>query len=595
MRLRITAYILFAGYLSACAPAAVEYASEYDQFADKGQYTMPEQSFGTRYWTLTPTRATGEDALVENLVNESVTGLMALSVNEVRGTTMAWMQAGDHVQPVYERIRKALPMQELGVLNVWELLAKEGVKTQIEGYVLYDIQNHESVNAATVAAHVYHGVMIDRRDAARIEALGYKQLFDASKMSLVQAWAQFRDKCSNDALVLMPACTSNQRSTAIAYKLMAVNLNKVSYKPEFGNNKELLIEVMKWLRPLSPVIGWEQAVGEDAFVGLVGETGNMMIPDDWTINTPLMSAAYKSRRSGLVKVTDPTKIAYGDAENYVSFYLSDGDNVQWMINGFDTPNYYASDKVSKTRMTFGFPVANLSMISPDQNDYLLAGQHPDASLMESLGGGYYYADEFARLKNRPEILDMAAKKVAAHMRQHRNNVLALVCMDAVSDTAKEAYEAYIRNNDRLIGIVVIQYTPYAGGKGEIMWFKNTDGYDIPVITVRYSIWNYGEGRNGEVEGTPAYIASKYNQLAEESLTPTFSVTSLHAWSRFSRSATNDLTAESAPGDVFGVEAAEMCQDRFEARIKVVNVEELIWQLRMYTHPDQTKKILKHYK
>lgn len=575
----------------------VEYASEYDAFSDNGQYNIPEQKPGRNYWILSPTETSGEDALAENLMAESVAGLTALAVNESRGETMVWMDVGGQTRETYERIRESLPMEPLGTADLWTLLEDGTVKSVIDGYVLYDFSNQESINAATVASHVYNGLMVEKRYRDRVEAMGYKCLFDASGMSLEDAWTRFRDKCRNNALVLMPAYTSNQRSTAIAFRLFAANLNKVSYRPEAGNNRDLLVGILQWLEPLSPVFGWEQSVGEDSFVGLVSATGNLMVPYDWTVNTPLMSAGYKDRQGGLAKVTDPAGIDYGDAGHYMAFYMSDGDNVQWMINSFDTPAYFASDKVSWTKMTFGYPVANLSMICPAQNSYLLAKQDPASSVMESLGGGYCYADEFAMLKDRQAILDRAAKHVASHMRQHRNNVLALVCMDVDSEAAREAYRSFIMNNDRLIGIVVIQYTPYAGGNGEIMWFENAEGIHIPVITVRYSIWNYGEGRNGENEGTPAYIASKYNELASSSPEKTFSVTSVHAWSSFTRiDGDTDLTGENAAGGtVRGVGSAVLCQDRLDENIKVVNVEELIWQLRMYTYPDETRKVLDSYR
>lgn len=574
----------------------VEYSSVYDAFSDQGQYNIPEQMSGKAYWIVSPTQASGENAMAENLLSESLSGLTALSVNESRGETMVWMDVEGPARATYERIRQSLSMELLGTRDLWSLLADGSVKSVTDGYVLYDFSNQESVNAATVASHVYNGLMVEKRYKDKVESLGYKCLFDASGMSLEDAWRQFRDRCRNDALVLMPAYTSNQRSTAIAFRLFSANLNKVSYKPEAGNNRELLVEIMKWLAPLSPVFGWEQSVGEDSFVGLVSATGNLMIPYDWTVNTPLMSARYKSRQSGLAKVTDPVKIDYGDADHYVSFYMSDGDNVQWMINAYDTPEYFASDKVAGTKMTFGYPVANLSMICPAQNGYLLEKQDPASSIMESFGGGYYYADEFAMLKDRPAVLDRLAKNVAAHMRQHRNNVLALVCMDVDSEAAREAYSSFIKNNDRLIGIVVIQYTPYAGGNGEIFWFENADGIRIPVITVRYSIWNYGEGRNGENEGTPAYIASKYNALASSSSEKTFSVTSVHAWSSFTRiDSDTDLTGENAEGGtVRGVESAELCQNRLDENIKVVNIEELIWQLRMHTYPEETRKVLRSF-
>lgn len=594
---RIIIFFLSGCLFLACSTRShkISYEDAYDPFADEGQYNMPIQKFGKQYWTLLSDNPSNHaDKLTGDLLSESIVGLMALAVNEDRSQTMAWMKSESKA---YLNIKKNLPMEDLGEVDAWEFLQKSEAKEVIKGYILYDVDNHESVNVSAVAAHVFGGVMIEKNDKKKIEKLGYAQLFDASLLTLQDAWDMFRDKCSNKALVLMPALTSNQRSTAISARMMIVNLNKVHNDRTKGNNKELIVEILQWLQPLSPVFGWEHASGEDEFVRLVSSSGNLMVPYDWAVNTPIMWADYKNRQTGLVEVTDPAAINYGDAKHYMSFYMSDGDNVQWMINSFDNQFYFDSEQNSKTKMTFGFPVVNLSMISPDHYAHLLAKQNPENSLMESLGGGYYYADEFGESKDRTALLNMAARHVASHMRQHRNKVLALVCMDALSIKAEQAYKSFVLHNDDLIGIVVIQYTPYAGGKGEILWAENSKGWHIPIITVRYSIWNYGEGKNGEAEGTPAYIASKYNEIAASKQEPTFSVTSVHAWSNFTASDDKaDITIENTPGgNVRGVGSAALCQDKLSDDIKIVNVEELIWQLRMHAYPDETNKILNEYK
>ena len=588
--------LLFISVSFFCKGTVCVAANDYKRHNSQECFNMPEQKFGQDYWVLSTTQKQGEGAMTENLINESIVGLMALSVNEGRGSTMAWMDVQGSTRSIYEHLRKAMPMKRLGIVDAWCFLTKDDAKNAIKGYVLYDISNQESINAATVAAHVYHGVMVEKRDEARIKEIGYVQLFDASSISLAQCWAEFKGHCNNNALVLMPAYTSNQRCMAIAHKLMSVNFNKVSYRPELGDNKELLLDVLNWLTPLSPVFGWEQSIGEDSFVSLVSKTGNLMIPYDWTLNSPLLSAEYMSRQKGEIKTVNPASINYGDANDYISFYMSDGDNVMWVISGFDTPNYYASDKISKTKMSFGYPSMSLSMLSPDQNRYLIEKQNPESSLVETFGGGYYYADNFASQKNRRAILDKHTKRVAASMKRQGGKVLALICMDVLSDDAKDAYESYIKNNDELIGVIAIQYTPYAGGHGEIMWFKNSTGCDIPVITARHSVWNYGVGRNGDIEGTPAYVASKYNQLTTKSLAPTFSLTSIHAWSNFSKSddPTNLIAENEEGGDIRGVGSAEACQNKLDKEIKIVNVEELIWQLRMHTFPKRTSKIIDNY-
>ena len=559
--------------------------------ADSMKYHIPEQKYGERFWILSQPATTGDDRIIDNLVAESLCGLYALAVNEGRSRIMLWMET--EPLPVYETTLANLPMKNMGHTDVWRFLARTAAKNVVAGYVLYDISNQESINAATVASHVYGGVMVEKRDRKRIEELGYPLLCDVSAMSLADAWEQFGSRCSKTCLVLMPALTSNQRSTAISQRMMVVNLNKVSYKPDKGNNRELLLEILMGLEPLSPVFGWEQNVGEDSFVGLVSRTGNLMIPYDWTVNTPILWAEYRHRRSGRIRNTDVTKIKFGDAAHYMSFYMSDGDNVMWAMTGYDTEQYYGSPLTAKTKMSFGYPVINLSMMSPDRNADLLSRQPRGGSLLENFGGGYYYADDFAELKDRKTILPQLAKYTAANMQQRDCNVLALVAGDVLSMPAQDAYKAFIQANNRLIGIVVIQYTPYAGGKGAVMWFKNAEGYDIPVITVRYSLWNYGEGRNGEVEGTPAYIAAKYTALVSEAAEPTFSITSVHAWSDFYRSDdSSDQTAENRKGGtVRGVGSAELCMEKLPKNIKIVNIEELIWQLRRQQFPCQVEQLI----
>ena len=100
------------------------------------------------------------------------------------------------------------------------------------------------------------------------------------------------------------------------------------------------------------------------------------------------------------------------------------------------------------------------------------------------------------------------------MRQHRVKLLGVMAMNVKSEAAKEAFQAYVDANDQLEGIVALQYSPYAGGEGDVIWVTNKAGYDIPVITVKYSLWNFGN-RNAEREGTPAYIAGRLKQEAQQ--------------------------------------------------------------------------------
>ena len=107
---------------------------------------------------------------------------------------------------------------------------------------------------------------------------------------------EFKDKCNNEGLVLMPVNTGELRDFAIQHGYFVINLNS-SYAVPDGANKELLKEVLAWLAPGAPVYGWEQVIPEVDFVGPASLTGHIWIPNDWSYNLAFTSLDYKNRQS----------------------------------------------------------------------------------------------------------------------------------------------------------------------------------------------------------------------------------------------------------------------------------------------------------
>ena len=329
---------------------------------------------------------------------------------------------------------------------------------------------------------------MDVRDKEYYEEAGYTMKYDARSKTTAQAWAEFKDKCSNKALVIMPVQTGELREFAIKNELFVLNLNKRQGTSIAGQNTALLKEILAWLEPNAPVYGWEQGVSEDAFVDLVSKSGHPMIPCDWSYNHSLTSLLYSQRqKSTLARVKNPQFLDYTKKKNFVSFFLSDGDNIQWMMNDFK--DFYNAAESEEVRMTYGIAASVLPMMAPAQFDNLLSQQKPNCSILEMLGGGYYYVDNYSENGDRAKNLKVVAERLSAHMRQHRVKLLGVMAMNVKSEAAKEAFQAYVDANDQLEGIVALQYSPYAGGEGDVIWVTNKAGYDIPVITVKYSLWN----------------------------------------------------------------------------------------------------------
>lgn len=596
MKLKISAIVVLIGLsLSALGLGRLLNREEINSFVPDGElYSMPEMKKKPRkFWTCTGVVSIDNrnsinetetmQGLQYHLLCQSLAGLTNRMVEEGKSDVAVWLydHGGKASYKVSKQALEDMGICEQGVRNGLELACSDyesvdGLRLQLkdffDGYVLTDVKNNpESGIVASVASHVYNSIIVDVRDKEYFEKAGYSMKYDATHKTTLDAWHEFKDKCNNEALVIMPVQTGELREFAIKNNLFVLNLNKKQGDPRSGQNVDLLEEVLAWLQPNVPVYGWEQGVSEDQFVARISKSGHPMIPCDWSYNHSLTSLLYTERQQPVQAQSFlPKFIDFGKKRNYVSFFLSDGDNIQWMMQDFAT-SFYDVPEAIEVKMSYGLPVSTLSMMAPAQLHNLMNLRRDECSVLEMLGGGYYYIDTYSQNNNRNDNLKIAAERLAVSMRRYHVGLLGVMAMDVKSAASREAYQAFVDANDRLEGIIALQYSPYAGGGGEVFWVTNKNGYDIPVITVRYSLWD----RIHEREGSPDFIASK---LKAEAQVESFSAICVHAWSRFE-------------GNAHGAAAARLCAGKLDGRFEVVNMQELVWRLRMSRHPEQTLEYL----
>ena len=596
MKLKISAIVALIGLsLSALGLGRLLNREEINSFVPDGKlYSMPEMKKKPRkFWTCTGVVSIDNrnsinetetmQGLQYHLLCQSLAGLTNRMVEEGKSDVAVWLydHGGKASYKVSKQALEDMGICEQGVQNGLELACSDyesvdGLRLQLkdffDGYVLTDVKNNpESGIVASVASHVYNSIIVDVRDKEYFEKAGYSMKYDATHKTTLDAWHEFKDKCNNEALVIMPVQTGELREFAIKNNLFVLNLNKKQGDPRSGQNVDLLEEVLAWLQPNVPVYGWEQGVSEDQFVARISKSGHPMIPCDWSYNHSLTSLLYTERQQPVQAQSFNLKlIDFDKKRNYVSFFLSDGDNIQWMMQDFAT-SFYDVPEAIEVKMSYGLPVSTLSMMAPAQLHNLMNLRRDECSVLEMLGGGYYYIDTYSQNNNRNDNLKIAAERLAVSMRRYHVGLLGVMAMDVKSAASREAYQAFVDANDRLEGIIALQYSPYAGGGGEVFWVTNKNGYDIPVITVRYSLWD----RIHEREGSPDFIASK---LEAEAQVESFSAICVHAWSRFE-------------GNAHGVAAARLCAGKLDGRFEVVNMQELVWRLRMSRHPEQTLEYL----
>ena len=554
-----------------------------------------------------------EKGLRYHLLAQSLAGIVHKAADEKKTEVCIWMgsDAEHNGYAVSHKAMHDLGIEPLGTVSALELATNtygrvDGVDTDvrhlIDGYVLTDVENNPESNiVASTAAHVYNAIIVDVRDKAIFDEAGYRMLYDATGKTTVDAWNEFRDKCDNSALVLMPVNTGELREFAIANDLFVINLNHYFNDKSRGDNFALFEEVLAWLKPNSPVYGWDQGIDENKIADCISRWGNQALPYDWGYNTTMTSVIFPERQEGITcKNINPNDIDYSLDKKFVSYYLTDGDNIQWMMGGFDGI-WYRHPLSADQKMTYGVALSNTTQIGPAQMKNIFDLQPEEVSLFERCS--YFFLDTYASKKDRVPTLKQLARAEAKHMKMHGSRIMGTVTLnDAGTPEAMEGYRLLIEANDELDGIIAIQYSPYADGTGRVFWFKNAKGWDIPVVCTKYSIWNTGT-INHDYEGSPAFVARKLK--TDPDSTAKYSLVCVHAWSKFAdNGTTEDELVENIPGYehiswadpdiVHSAGAAELCTRRLGDDYRIVNAQELIWRLRMSHDPEGTKEALKAF-
>lgn len=581
------------------------YSDLYDEIADKGQYYMPQMTIKPEaYWNCITLMYEadrndlnlGNDrrGLQANYRDQSLAGIANSTVNQGGDFKVGvWFndpKVSQDLTPYYYAlntlgINRVKGADFAGAEMIWWVHGEDnGLKTDIgtltgRQCIFTDLNNNlESGIYASVAAHVKNLIIMDQRDIKYTTDPGgeanFSEALNARAKTTQDAYNEFFTNCNKNALVITNGQNADIIEYAITHKLFVINID------ETGSNLGILEDVLKKLDANAPVYGWPAETKVKEVVTLISQYGHPLIHCDNTFNLSLNSQNYKTHQNpnSLAQVKSPRTIKYEQKKNFVSFFLSDGDNINWMMGGEYEgstdkdfiKSYLTSTDAADTKMAFGIPASSLSMLVPSQFDRIVSGQlSPECSLVESHGGGYYFIDKYPT-----DNLSVAADRLAAHMRQHRIKLLSVVAENASSSEAKAAYQAYVNANDQLEGIIVFQYDNNAGEN--VMWITNKAGYEIPVIPITYTI---KESSNNQKTGDPTYIAEQLK--ADKTQENSYSVVCIDYRSNFD--------------GTFGSGAAKLCSGLLNENFEVVSLQELVWRMRMDKQGDKTKEFLEELK
>ncbi|GCB33219.1 hypothetical protein KGMB02408_44970 [Bacteroides faecalis] len=508
---------------------------------------------------------------------ESLSGLCGQAVNNGRFNEMVWIEFNN---TSYDAILKSsltsLNITQPTRMNVWELLHYLKKKKIVKGYVLYKTDTSKgdnysrreginySSNVATVYAGLLQGILVDETLEERIKETGLKQLKDVRNESPETCFAQCKDQLNRNSALSIDPKVSNCRDIAIAQKLMLYY--------DTGHFSE---QILEWVTPLSPILGWNCG-NEDEYTGAITRWGHYNTASNWCHNLLVIMAASDKMEPLPIHEKSINEINLKDSSAFHSFVISDGDNMQWTMGEFlDSPVYYGNKDKNRSPVSWTLCPVNLSIISISTWNRFVSMKKDNSSVIE-YGGGYQYPDEFAKNRpNRVELLTEFARRINWHFQKLNIKIFGFICKDVFSKEARQAYEIYAREIEGMTGMIAIQYNPYNMG-GDIVWVKNKENIEIPIVTAKFSIWS-GLFHN-PLCGGPDYVASLINRDAakaakqKEKKNP-LSWTIIHAWSDFSN------TANATDLPIKGYNASKASNHLLSPQVKNVSMNELLWRIR----------------
>ena len=381
--------------------------------------------------------------------------------------------------------------------DLWKTVSRSGV----DGYVLFRTGT-PSVNVATTLAGVTGAVAIEESLEALAIQHGLRKVLDVRDKDDRWVFETYWPRLRHDVVVEQRADIPERLRD---YVTMAGAL------AFFDGNSEFRADVVGALDDDGTVIGWGDAsAGEDAFIGVNSATGVKALPADHARNLSVLSGIREDRLTQQVsaKLPEPDPDAH-----YVSFLITDGDNIQWALGDFPTdPRWFGSPRRGEVDLGWGIS-PSLIDLAPSVMRWFYDQSRKDRWVVGPSGGGYMYPSRYPAA-----ALDKHTASLAQAMGRSDLSVAQIIDFDAFENT--RLWSSYLKRPE-IDGLVYLEYSRYDGLKGKVVWSEGK-----PVISARTMLW---EGLDGADE---ASVTAELNAATRNPFTTAgYSIVVWHAWSK----------------------------------------------------------------
>jgi len=427
----------------------------------------------------------------------------------------------DSVEYWFEEISKKNITYEY-VNDVWELLEK--LKSDIDGYILCKLDT-ESVNVATSLCSIYNSIAVDESIKDKIEKLGLKMVLDVRDKTQEWCFDNYKEKFNNKCAATIAYSSKQHESCPLFLRDYIIANNMFCF---YDESRNLQKKVYPWLEIDSPVFGWDSSVDENVQVQELSEEGLFRVPSDWSLNMSVYAGLeYPIGELKYQKNLQLKNISLETNKHYITFLMTDGDNISWFQGNSFVPDkrFWQSPYRGKFPLGWTIPSSTLEL-SPQILAYINSTKKDNESFIPALSGnGYFYADIYGKNRDK-NALSIHCKKLNEVFKIGNWKVLQV--MSLYKSIKATDFTSYTQNIDDLIGLFWVYYTPYSAGAGDIKWEKDKNGFSIPVVSTRFSLWKMEPASPDFLSAEEIIEQIKF--MGKPPKKNYFTVISVHCWS-----------------------------------------------------------------
>lgn len=385
--------------------------------------------------------------------------------------------------------------------NPWELVKK----SKIKDYILFK-KGDDSINSATSLAGVTGAIAVEESLVGKAEFYGLKEKMDVrgkdEKWVKDHYWPQFK----KDKIV------EQKEDFAFQLRDFAVKEKSMIF---YDGNSPFRSELMEGLKKDSTAFGWGDASsGEDQFISPSSKAGVFTIPSDHASNLSMLSSI---KTGPLKQKTADTKRPANKNTHYVTFLMTDGDNVQWLLGDFQSDNrWYSSKERGTFNMGWGISPLLFELAPSVMNWYYESashGEHSDQFVVGPSGNGYMYPSQYPEKE-----LNKHVKKLNQYMGKTDLHIAQIIDFNSLEN--KSLWNKYTSQKN-IDALFYLEYSRYDTHKGKIVWSN-----DKPIISAREMLWSGLAGAD-EKSVIESINSAPRNPESEQGYT----LVLVHAWSK----------------------------------------------------------------